>query len=149
MRSGEVAAALVTFAFGAFVVVQGRALEDPGFDALGPRALPTALGVMIAGSGLVLLAGAVRGRGDAAAAPAPARWGVLASAVLLLLAYVHGLEWLGFPLATTAFVAACLALLGMRSIWRLVAAGVAVSLVTSLVFGRLLGIDLPAGRLFG
>lgn len=149
MRRAEAAAGLVTLAFGAFVVVQARALEDPGLDAIGPGAIPTALGLVIAGSGLVLLVQALVGRRADATESEPARWGLLGTAVLLLLAYVHGIEWLGFPLATALFVTANLVLLGTRGLPRLVVAGIAISLVVTLAFGRLLGVDLPAGRLFG
>lgn len=147
MRRADAAVALVTIAVGAFVVTQAQGLEDPGHDALGPSAIPTALGVVIAACGAVLLAGTVAGRPGAERDPA--RWGLLGATIALLLAYVHGIGWLGFPLATTLFVVACLALLGARGWPRLVLAGVTVSLVVTVAFGRLLGVDLPSGRLFG
>ncbi len=142
------AAALVTLAFGTLFAVEARRLEDPGVDAIGPGAFPFALGVVIAACGAALLVFALRGVVTRAEETGPARWGVLAAALALLLVYVHTLEWTGFALATAAFVPACLALLGARGALRLAVAGVAASLVASLVFGRLLGVDLPAGRLF-
>ncbi|HEX7125322.1 MAG TPA: tripartite tricarboxylate transporter TctB family protein [Thermodesulfobacteriota bacterium] len=151
MRRTETVAALVTLAFGTFVAVQARALEDPGLDAIGPEAFPMVLGLVIAACGAVLLAQSlVPGRREAEGdAEPPARWGALAATLALLVAYARSLEWIGFPLATVLFVGACLALLGARGLARFVVAGIAVSLAVTVIFGRLLGVDLPAGRLFG
>ncbi|HEY8370646.1 MAG TPA: tripartite tricarboxylate transporter TctB family protein [Thermodesulfobacteriota bacterium] len=151
MRRAETVAALATLAFGTFVVVQARALEDPGLDAIGPGAFPAVLGLVIAACGVVLLVQALAPRRREAEGDAepPTRFGVLAVALALLVAYARSLEWIGFSLATVLFVAACLALLGVRSLARLVVTGIAVSLAVTVVFGRLLGVDLPAGRLFG
>ena len=73
---------------------------------------------------------------------------VLAAALALLVAYAHSLAYLGFVLATALFVPACLALLGARGMVRLAIAGMTVSIAVFVIFGFILRVDLPVGRLF-
>jgi putative tricarboxylic transport membrane protein len=77
-----------------------------------------------------------------------ARWIVLGAALALLVVYTHSLARVGFLIATALFVATCLALLGRRGLLQLAAAGIAVSVGIFVIFGLLLGVDLPKGRLF-
>ena len=59
----------------------------------------------------------------------------------------YGLDRLGFIAATALFVPACLALLTERGLLRLTGAAIAVSIAVFVLFGLVLGVDLPKGRL--
>lgn len=153
-RAGaDAGGALVTMAAGLFFFWQAAALPDPGVDVLGPGAFPAALGGLLVALGGALLLVALLGRGGRAAGaaeePEPVRWRLLGGVLALLVAYVVVIEWLGYLLATALYASATLAVLGGRGAGRLLAAGAAVAVVMTLLFGRLLGIDLPAGRFLG
>jgi putative tricarboxylic transport membrane protein len=135
-------------ALGTAVTIEARRIPDPGADVIGPAAFPFVLGLVIAACGAALCVMAVRGARSAGETLPRARWLVLGAALALLLAYTHSLAQLGFVAATALFLAVCLALLGERGFVRLAVAGIVASLAFFLIFGMLLGVDLPKGRLF-
>ena len=67
--------------------------------------------------------------------------------VAALAGYVVILEPLGYLLATVMVAAAILRVLGVTSWRRLVMGSVLLPVVTWALFARLLGVELPAGRL--
>ena len=130
-------------AFGAAVAIEAQRIPDPGADVIGPGAFPFVLGLIIAACGATLSLKALSAaRGPGESLP-PARWVVLGAALALLLVYTHGMARLGFVTATALFVAACLALLGARGLVRLATAGVVASAAIFVIFGLVLGVDLP------
>jgi putative tricarboxylic transport membrane protein len=135
-------------AFGAAVAIEARRIPDPGADVIGPAAFPFVLGLVIAACGAALCVMAVRDARSAGETLPRARWLVLGAALALLLVYTHSLARLGFLVATALFITVCLALLGERGLVRLAVAGIVASLAIFLIFGMLLGVDLPRGRLF-
>ena len=136
---------LVALVFGAAIAVEAQRIADPGADVIGPGAFPFWLGLIIAACGVALC---VRGLGAGREGrEPPVRWLALAASVVLLVAYAHSLARLGFLVATALFVAAALALLGERGLVRLALAGVAVSVAVFVLFGLVLGVDLPKGLL--
>ena len=147
MHKADAVWGLVTLAFGAAIAVEAQRIPDPGADVIGPAAFPFVLGLMIAACGAALCARALNAVRSADDKLPPARWLVLGTALTLLVVYTQSLARVGFLLATTLFVAACLALLGQRGLVRLAAAGIAVSLTLFVIFGWGLGVDLPRGRL--
>jgi putative tricarboxylic transport membrane protein len=140
-------AGLATLALGSVIAVEAQRIPDPGMDVIGPGAFPFVLGLIIAGCGLglvlVSLATDIR-----AAKEERARWLVLGAALALLVAYAHALAYLGFLVATALFVAACLALLDQRSPVCIAIAASLVSVIVFAVFGFILRVDLPVGRVF-
>ena len=111
-----------------------------GYDLVGPRTFPLAIGAGLAASALWIACGAAR-----PAAAAPMDWRAAAVAALVFLAYLACLGPLGYPLATTAFIAAESRALGSRAWRRDLAAGAFVAAAAYLGFRLLLGIRLPAG----
>ena len=139
---------LILLAFGTGVAIEAQRINDPGADVIGPGAFPFVLGLIIAACGLALCVRAVSAARSDENGLRPARWLVLAAALLLLIAYTHSLAWLGFVLATALFVAVCLTLLGERRLVRLALTGIVASLMIFVIFGLGLGVDLPKGWLF-
>jgi putative tricarboxylic transport membrane protein len=144
----EAICGLITLILGVAIAVEAQRISDPGADVIGPAAFPLVLGVMIAVCGGALCVMALnRARLVDERLPS-ARWIVLGAALALLVVYTHSLARVGFLIATALFVATCLALLGRRGLLQLAAAGIAVSVGIFVIFGLLLGVDLPKGRLF-
>jgi hypothetical protein len=148
MRRADALCGLVMLAFGAAVAIEAQRIPDPGADVIGPAAFPFVLGLIITACGAALCVMAVRDAGSAVETLPKARWLVLGAALALLLVYTHSLARLGFLVATALFITVCLALLGERGLVRLAVAGIVASLAIFLIFGMLLGVDLPRGRLF-
>jgi putative tricarboxylic transport membrane protein len=148
MRKANAVCGLVMLVFGTAVAVEAQRINDPGADVIGPGAFPFVLGLIIAACGVALCVMAVRASRSPEEKLPGARWLVLGASLALLVAYTHSLAWLGFLAATALFIAVCLALLGERGVVRLAVAGVLASLVIFVIFGLVLGVDLPKGRLF-
>ena len=148
MRRADALCGLVMLAFGAAVAIEAQRIPDPGADVIGPAAFPFVLGLIITACGAALCVMAVRDAGSPVETLPKARWPVLGAALALLLVYTHSLARLGFLVATALFIAVCLALLGERGLVRLAVAGIVASVAIFLIFGMLLGVDLPKGRLF-
>jgi putative tricarboxylic transport membrane protein len=147
MRKNDVVCGLVALAFGGAIAVEAQRIPDPGADVIGPGAFPFWLGLIIAACGLALCVRGLGGQGEGEGRQPPVRWLALGASLVLLVAYTLSLARLGFLVATALFVPACLALLGTRGLVRLTLAGVAVSVAVFVLFGLVLGVDLPKGRL--
>ena len=150
LAHGVTAGAIVLL--GAWMLWQAIQLrEGPGYAAVGPRTFPLIVGGGILLSGLALLWRSLRGRASPAEAgseaAAPTDWRTLLTMAALLLGYVFLFQPLGFVLTSALFLIGGAWALGSRSPVRDVVAGVVLSLVTFLVFTRLLGLELPAGPL--
>lgn len=113
-------------------------------DRLGPAFMPRLLAGALALLALALLARAAAGRSKATPPP-PARVGLLAATVVLLVAYALVMPRAGFLVATPAFLAAVLACLGVQEPVPLVLVAAGVTAALYGVFGRLLGVLLPPG----
>jgi hypothetical protein len=144
----DLIAGVGTLVLGAVIVIEANRIPDGGTDSIGPGTFPVALGIIIALCGAAILLGALK--------PAPAgadreavRWPVVWTAFALLVAYTSALAYLGFLLATVVLVPALLVLLGTRDIKGISLSAVAVSGAVFLIFGKLLGVDLPSGIIFG
>jgi len=156
MQSTRVAGAAIALLGGWFLWQAVSLREGPGYAAVGPRVFPIIVGLGFLVSGLPLLLSR-RSRVLRAAAPAdesansdlapPADWPTLASMAVLLAIYITVFLHLGFIISSAAFLVAGAWVLGSRSWPRDVAAGLLLSLVTYVVFTRLLGLDLPSGPL--
>jgi putative tricarboxylic transport membrane protein len=143
----DLIAGVVTLGLGVLIAVEAQRIPDPGMDVIGPGAFPFVVGVIIAACGGGLLLGSLRSH-ILPTNEEGARWLVLGAALALLVVYAHALAYLGFLLATALFVAACLALLGLRSPARIAIAASLVSVIVFAVFGFILRVDLPVGRIF-
>ena len=157
-------AGLAIVLFGAWFLWQATSLRSgPGYAAIGPRTFPILVGLGLLGSGLGVLAGALRLRDEREPAHTEAEgpgaetvegdtgagtdWPTLLGIAGLLALYLALYRPLGFILASSALLPAGARILGSRAQLRDVIAGLVVSVVTYLVFTRLLGLELPAGPL--
>ena len=141
MTSDRVFAATALAASGGYLAA-GLSISAPagGYDLVGPRTFPLAIG-----AGLAASAAWIACRPGSPAAAAPMDWRAASVAALVFLAYLACLGPLGYPLATTAFIVAESRALGSRAWRRDLAAGVVVAGAAYLGFRLLLGIRLPAG----
>ncbi len=141
MSPDRVFAAAALAASGGYLAA-GLSIPAPagGYDLVGPRTFPLAIGAGLAASALWV--GCAAGR---AAAPAPMDWRAAGVSAAVFLAYLACLGPLGYPLATTAFIAAESRALGSRAWRRDLAAGAFIAGAAYLGFRLLLGIRLPAG----
>ena len=141
MTSDRVFAAAALAASGGYLAA-GLSISAPagGYDLVGPRTFPLAIG-----AGLAASAAWIACRPGGPGAGAPMDWRAAAVAALVFLAYLACLGPLGYPLATTAFVVAESRALGSRAWRRDLAAGALIAAAAYLGFRLLLGIRLPAG----
>ena len=73
----------------------------------------------------------------------PPEWKRFALGAALTLAYVAGLAFAGFLIATPLFIAALCRLIGTRSLVRDAAVGVALAVAAWLMFVKVLAVGLP------
>jgi putative tricarboxylic transport membrane protein len=113
-------------------------------DPVGPKPFPTAAGVVLLVSGVLV---ALR-PGAPVAWPTPARLGAIALAAAALASYALLMRPLGFVLATALAVSVSSAVFGAR-LWAAGLLGLAVGTALFLLFDRVLEIPLPHGLLAG
>ena len=141
MTSDRVFAAAALAASGGYLAAGlSIALPAGGYDLVGPRTFPLAIGVGLVASALWIGCHAAR-----PVAPVATDWRAAGVSALVFLAYLACLGPLGYPLATTAFIAAESRALGSRAWRRDLAAGAVIAGAAYLAFRLLLGIRLPAG----
>ena len=141
MTSDRVFAAAALAASGGYLAA-GLSISAPagGYDLVGPRTFPLAIGAGLAASALWIGC-----RPASPTAPAAMDWRAAGVSAVVFLAYLACLGPLGYPLATTAFIVAESRALGSRAWRRDLAAGVVIAGAAYLGFRLLLGIRLPAG----
>ena len=145
MRGADRVSSLVLVVFALVAVNEARKLRFGSLSAPGPGFVPLCLAVALALVGLLLLWRALR----EPASPAPpaepgARWKSVVS-LAALVAYTFALEPLGFVLATAALLFFFFRVLDGQRWWVALAGSVAVSLLSYLVFARVLHVRLPEG----
>ena len=117
-------------------------MPQPGF-------FPLIGGSLIVGLSLIFLVRAWMARGDASKQSREA-FGELQRPLILVVSmcvYTAILEWLGYILPTLMITALILRVLGVTSWKELGLASLGISVGTYFLFGRILGIELPAGVL--
>ena len=124
-----------------------------GHEIVGPWAFPTAIGVAgVAAAGAVAVEAARRrpgqvvvgtGEDDEETDGPPPEWKRFALGAALTLAYVAGLAFAGFLIATPLFIAALCRLIGTRSLVRDAAIGLALAGAAWLLFVKVLAVGLP------
>lgn len=157
--SGLVLALLIS-ALGFVVILDGAALRaDQGYARVGPAVFPYAIGVGLVGIGALLALSALAGRflvdwtgpPEPGLAPRGARLRQLGRAALALsglLLHILLLQPAGFVIASTILFG-CTATAFGAAAPRAFAYGLALAAAIFLAFGVLLGLGLPAGRIWG
>jgi putative tricarboxylic transport membrane protein len=134
---------------GAGVVIESFRLKlgtplmpQPGF-------FPFIGGALLVGLAVVLLVRSLRRR-DGSGQPPEEITGELRRPFILIVSlcvYTAALKYLGYVLPTMILVAVVLRVLGVKSWKILTVASLGLSVVAYVLFGRVLGIDLPKGVL--
>jgi putative tricarboxylic transport membrane protein len=138
---------------GAVVVVESfRIRQAAGFQALGPRAFPLAIGVGLVALGvLMVVRTTVRPDHElaeqAGQEEAAAHWPTVGLALAALVGYAFTLQPLGYIVATAAFVPVGARVLGSRHPVRDLVVAAAVGTAIFLFFTEFLGVRLPEGLL--
>ncbi|GIJ48294.1 hypothetical protein Val02_51800 [Virgisporangium aliadipatigenens] len=132
---------------GIVVLVNAASLRDSPGPGLGPAAVPTVVGVLLAAVGLVL---AARAGWDLRRAtkpePVPRERVVrLAGMLVLLLAFAFLLPVLGYVVCAAFLFTGAALLLGAPRPALVAAYGWTLAIVVFLVFDKLIGLALPVG----
>jgi putative tricarboxylic transport membrane protein len=134
---------------GAGVVIESLRLKlgtplmpKPGF-------FPFIGGLLLIGLALVLLVHGLRRRHEPTLQPGEASGTLLRPLILIvsLGIYTAALKYVGYVLPTMILVAVILRVLGVKSWKILTVASLGLSVIAYVLFGRILGIDLPKGVL--
>ena len=152
----ELGLALVLLALGAFVLAETVTIEVPAnANAVGPRFFPTVVGVLLCLVGLWLAVDVLRGgHGDMEAAEdidlsRTSDWRTLLLLSAVFLGHAAVLEVLGFAVTGALLFFGVGAVLGSRRWARDAAVAVVLATAAYALFGRILGVGLPAGLLEG
>lgn len=153
------AARIEAMAFVGFLVVLSVAVliatttirEPPGStNTLGARVVPFAVGGLMLVSSLAVLISQLRGRfghaeaGEDVDLEHGTSWGVTGIVVLAFLSLIVTIPFLGWPLGVVILFTGASLALGAKRWWVSALIGLALGVVTQLVFGTLLGLSLPA-----
>ncbi len=112
------------------------------YAAVGPRIFPLIIGAGLLGSAVWIALPTQSG-----SELSPINWRVAAASAVAFLAYIGGLNTVGYLLATTGFIVLESRLLGSRTWTRDLIVSVTITAFVYVVFRLLLGLRLPAGLL--
>lgn len=125
--------------------------EPPGStNTLGARVIPYTVGGLLLVSSLGVLIGQLRGRfGDAESGEDVdlehgTSWGATGIVVLSFLSLIVTIPFLGWPLGVMVLFTGASMALGAKRWWVAALIGLALGVVTQIVFGTLLGLSMPA-----
>ncbi|GAA0222913.1 hypothetical protein GCM10010492_21330 [Saccharothrix mutabilis subsp. mutabilis] len=152
----EASAKVEEYVFGGLVAALGVfTLVDAGTiastrDAVGARAFPYAVGVLLLVTGVAAIVATARGRlgeaeeGEDVDTAVRTDWLTVAKLVALLVAHLVLIDVVGWPVA--AAVLFCGAAWALGAVWwKALAVAVVLALVVQVVFASGLGLSLPAG----
>lgn len=152
----ELVLSALLLGLGAFVLVETATIEVPAnANSLGPRFFPTVVGVLLLTVGSWLTVDVLRGgHADMEAAEdidlaRTSDWRTLALLSAVFLGHAALLQVLGFAIAGSLLFFGVGAVLGSRRWARDAAVSVVLATGVYLLFGRVLGVGLPAGLLAG
>ena len=144
-KRGEIAVGLALAAFGITLTALAWRMPAGSVSLPGPGFTPSAIGVLLALTGLGCAARALLAENAASTVSLGGlnTWGALATLAIAALLF----EPLGAPLTLALTMTALFRLAGGYSLMRCAAFGLVAAAVAWLVFTRLLGVGLPAGIL--
>lgn len=115
--------------------------------SVGLAFVPTLLGALLAFLSALLLLQGLRAPAGASANEAGPGWGQAGLVLGLMAAYILAMTWVGFPLATPPFLAACMWRSGARRPAFIVAMAAVLTGAVWFVFSYLFNVPLPRGPL--
>lgn len=129
----------------AVMVIFGYGLDAPfAYEPVGPKAFPLIAAGMIAVCGLILV---IKG-GGAVAPIGPGTFRALLALSVCLLAYALLFQPLGFVVSTTLLMVPIAMIFGARW-WQGLLSGIAIAVLSFVLFDRVLAVVLPLGVLGG
>ncbi len=132
--------------FGIVVFLQAHTIPNPGLDPLGPGWMPMIIGIGLAIMGITI---AVTGSpGGEMAREAHESLGLVGVSFVLTVAYVLGIETLGYFVSTVIYTALSMRVLDCRDWRHLVGTSIGLALILTLLFRNFMRIALPYGLLF-
>ncbi|MFS8098581.1 tripartite tricarboxylate transporter TctB family protein [Lentzea alba] len=140
---------LVT-AIGVFTLIDATTIAAPGGNAVGPRAFPYAVGVLLVVTGVMAIVLTFRGKlGKAEEAEdvdteVRTDWVTVGKLMAVLVAHLALIDVAGWPIAAALLFFGAAWTLGAVW-WRALPIAVVLALVVQVVFASGLGLSLPAG----
>lgn len=122
-------------------------------DTMGPRSFPLLVGILLIGSGVMVLVDLVRGRrgqaddGEDIDLSAKTDWVLVAKLVALFIVHSQLITVIGWWLAAAVLFIGAAWSLGAKKLVRLTVIGLTLALILQLAFGVGLGLSLPPGPL--
>jgi putative tricarboxylic transport membrane protein len=150
LRSADIAAGLFLAVLGLLTLWASSTIVTTMEHRLSPRALPYAVGILIAGCGVGMAVKAWRSRGPGAAIDWPDATGVRIIVVTLLSIGLYNalMNLLGLPSATFLYIAGSIWYLKRAKWITALLTGLACGILSHYVFISLLGLSFPEGILF-
>ncbi len=153
-RVGNLIFAAVIVALGVFAFVGAFTIRIPAGGVIGPQVFPFLVSAILLASGIALVVAALRGKVAAADAGedidpnAATDWWTILKLVGLVIAVIVLLEIVGWWLVAALLFGGVAWTLGAKRPWVAFLVGLALGLITQLVFGEGLGLSLPRGLAF-
>jgi putative tricarboxylic transport membrane protein len=132
--------------FGIAVFFLGRTIPNPGLDPLGPGWMPMIVGIGLAVMG-ILIAVTGSSRGEKTGEPHESL-GLVWMSFALTVAYVLGIETLGYALSTVIYTSLSMWALDCRDWRHLAGTSIGLAVLLTLLFRNFMRIALPYGLLF-
>ncbi|HEX7303888.1 tripartite tricarboxylate transporter TctB family protein [Lentzea sp.] len=141
-------------AIGVFTLVDATTIAARDDNAVGPRAFPYAVGVLLVVTGILAIVATARGKlGQAEDAEdvdesVQTDWMTIGKLVAVLVAHLVLIDLVGWPVAAALLFFGAAWTLG-ATWWRALPIAIVLALVVQVVFASGLGLSLPAGILEG
>lgn len=140
---------------GVVVAIGATSIRVPpgSTNAIGPRAFPYLVALMLVVSAVAVIIATLRGHGGQAEEGedvdehARTDWTTVGVLTILFLVFGLMIEPIGWPIAVTVLFSGSAWKLGASRWWMALIIGAIMGLLTQYLFGTLLGISLPAGPL--
>lgn len=151
-RNGELIFLGVIIAFSALTLVMTGFIREPigSSNVLGARVVPYGVTIVMLAASVFAFVAVLRGdvgvpeEGEDVDSSVRTSWRTV---ILILLAFASLIPFIpmfGWPIAVVILFTGASLALGAASWWRAGLIGVAIAIVTQLLFGTLLGLSLPA-----
>ncbi|MFD9705601.1 tripartite tricarboxylate transporter TctB family protein [Lentzea sp. NPDC059081] len=137
-------------AIGVFTLVDATTIAARDDNAVGPRAFPYAVGVLLVVTGIAAIIATARGKlglaEDAEDVDESVRtdWLTVGKLVVVLVAHLVLIDIVGWPVAAALLFFGAAWTLG-ATWWRALPVAIVLALVVQVVFASGLGLSLPAG----
>lgn len=151
---GEYLFAALTGAIGIYVLIAANFIRIPlSSNTLGPRSFPYLVGALLLCAAIAVLVGVRRGRlgeaeeGEDVDVTVDTDWVTVGKLIAFFTAHAYLIQFIGWPFAAAVLFAGAAWTLGAKRLRWAILIALALGLTIYFLFGRLLGLSLPAGPL--